>query len=76
MATKTGSTHAERVADRQVRTATLLMDLAAQAGVSRSPSEVRYEIARILGSACSQSTVTRLHLALEATSVGRARKAR
>ena len=59
-------THQERMADRQVRTAELIMELCAEAGVSRSPSTVRYTLASILGDACSQATLTRIHLALEA----------
>lgn len=72
MSARTGTTrHADRVADRQLRTAQLLMDLCDQAGVSKSPSQVRYELASLLGSACSQATVQRLHLALEAKAVGK-----
>lgn len=64
-------THIEKVADRQIRTAGLLMALCDEAGVSRSPSEVRHLIAKMLGDACSQATVRRLHLALEHTAVQR-----
>lgn len=63
--------HQEQVANRQLRTASLLMDLCDEAGVSRSPSEVRHLIAKVLGDSCSQATLQRIHLALEATAVGR-----
>ena len=56
--------HQEQVANRQLRAATLLMDLCDQAGVSRSPSEVRQKLASILGSTCSQRVVRDLTLAL------------
>lgn len=58
-------THHERVSDRLFRTADLLVQLAEEAGRSKSPSQVRHEIAAAINEACSQSTVQRLHLALE-----------
>lgn len=53
-------THADRMADNRLRAASLLMELCDEAGVSRSPSEVRYKLASALGGACSQSTIRRL----------------
>lgn len=42
---------------RLIETAGLIMKLCDEAGVSRSPSEVRHLLATKLDGACSQSTV-------------------
>lgn len=65
------ATHADRVQDALIETADMLMKLCDQAGVSKSPSEVRHEIASILNNTCSQSTVKRLRLRLRGGAVAR-----
>lgn len=45
--------------------AELIMALCEEAGVSKAPSEVRYQLARKLDAACSQATVRRLLEALK-----------
>jgi hypothetical protein len=62
---------AERAADREIRTATLIMELCDEAGVSLSPSTVRQRLAAIIGTSCSHATQQRLHLALEADKAAR-----
>lgn len=53
-------TSAERAAERAHRAAELILEHCEDAGVSKSPSQVRHELASILQSACSQSTTKRI----------------
>lgn len=59
-------THADRRADRELRAAELLLELADRAGVNESPSTVRHALAGIVGAELSHASVDRLVVALEA----------